>query len=84
MNAAALVPIVVVLAGFEVFCLVDVARAAQVRYLPKWAWAVICLVSVPLGGLAYEVCGQAQKSSRWRRSIDAFLGNRTGNPRVVG
>lgn len=60
MNAAALVPIVVVLAGFEVFCLVDVARAAQVRYLPKWAWAVICLVSVPLGGVVYLTLGRSR------------------------
>jgi len=26
-------------AGFEIFCLVDVARAEEIRYLPRWAWA---------------------------------------------
>jgi ABC-type branched-subunit amino acid transport system ATPase component len=24
-----------------------------VRYLPKWAWAVVCLISIPLGGIVY-------------------------------
>jgi len=42
---AALIPIVVVAVGFEVFCLVDVVRADEVRYLPRWAWAVICLIT---------------------------------------
>ena len=29
--------------AFVVFCLVDLVRAEQVRYLPKWAWAILCL-----------------------------------------
>jgi hypothetical protein len=61
-SAVALVPVVVIGAGFVVFCLVDLARARQVRYLPKWAWALICLVSVPLGGIVYLIVGRP----RWQ------------------
>jgi hypothetical protein len=43
--------------GFDVFCLVDIARAAQVRYLPKWAWALICLIQTPGGGIMYLSIG---------------------------
>jgi hypothetical protein len=58
MKLAALVPVVVVAVGFVVFCWVDLARAREVRYLPKWAWAVICVVSIPLGGIVYLVLGR--------------------------
>ena len=60
MTPAALAPIIVVGAGFIVFCLVDVARAREVRYLPKWAWALICLVSVPIGGIVYLSLGRVR------------------------
>jgi hypothetical protein len=43
--------------GFDAFCLADIARAAQVRYLPKWAWTVICLIQTPLGGIMYLSMG---------------------------
>ena len=39
-----------------VFCLVDLVRARQVRYLPKWAWAIFCLgigLTIPFGGILY-------------------------------
>jgi hypothetical protein len=57
-SVAALVPVIVIGAGFVVFCLVDLARARQVRYLPKWVWALVCLVSVPLGGIIYLSIGR--------------------------
>jgi hypothetical protein len=57
-SAAALVPLVLVAVAFEVFCLVDVFRSESVRYLPRWAWAVICLISIPLGGIIYLVVGR--------------------------
>ncbi|MCZ7533784.1 MAG: PLDc N-terminal domain-containing protein [Acidimicrobiia bacterium] len=54
---AALVPIVLVAVGFVVYCLFDLSRAT-VRYLPKWLWAVICIVSIPLGGIVYLLVGR--------------------------
>ena len=44
-------------AGFDALCLADIARAGQVRYLPKWAWALICLAQTPLGGIIYLSIG---------------------------
>ena len=55
----ALIPLLVVLAGLIVYCLVDLIRARSVRYLPKLAWAlIIVLVSAPFGVLAYLVFGK--------------------------
>lgn len=56
---AALVPLLLVAAAFDAFCLVDLVRADDVRYLPKWGWAlIICLISAPIGGIAYLVAGR--------------------------
>jgi hypothetical protein len=54
---AALLPIVLLAVGFVIYCLVDVARS-RVKYLPKWAWALICLFSVPVGGIIYLIVGR--------------------------
>ncbi len=43
--------------GFDALCLADIARARRVRYLPKWAWALICLAQTPLGGIMYLSIG---------------------------
>lgn len=58
LKAAAFAPLIIVGAAFVVFCVVDVVRAARVRYLPKWAWALICVASVPLGGIVYLIVGR--------------------------
>jgi hypothetical protein len=53
-------PVMLLLAlavGFDAFCLVDIARAAQVRYLPKWVWVLICLAQTPGGGILYLSIG---------------------------
>jgi hypothetical protein len=46
--------------AWDGFCLHDLFRAdpATVRYLPRWAWAVICLISCPWGGLIYVIAGR--------------------------
>ena len=60
---AALLPIVLLAVGFVAYCLVDVARS-RVRYLPKWAWALICVLSVPLGGIIYLLVGRDHGDGR--------------------
>ena len=51
-------------AGFDALCLADIARAGQVRYLPKWAWALICLAQTPLGGIIYLSIGKVRGPRR--------------------
>jgi hypothetical protein len=64
-NAALISILVLVLAaGFVVFCEVDLARAQQVRYLPKWGWAILCMgigLTIPFGGIAYLVFGKVRR-----------------------
>jgi Phospholipase_D-nuclease N-terminal len=53
----ALVPLLLLGVAFVAYCLVDLARS-EVRYLPKWVWALICVASVPVGGLIYLLVGR--------------------------
>lgn len=55
-----LLVIVVLAVCFDGFCLVDLARARQVRYLPKPAWVLLCLVQSPLGGIMYLSAGRVR------------------------
>jgi hypothetical protein len=56
---AALVPLLVLVAAFDVYCLVDLVRARSARYLPKIVWALIILfISAPIGGLLYLFLGR--------------------------
>lgn len=54
---AAVVPLVVLWAAFVGYCLFDISRS-QVKHLPKWVWAIICVVSVPFGGIIYLFAGR--------------------------
>lgn len=56
-NWAAWVPVIVLGLAFVVYCWVDIARH-EVRYLPKWVWAIIAAISIPIGGVVYLVIGR--------------------------
>lgn len=60
MPIQALIPLFAILLGFVGYCLVDLGRS-EVKHLPKWAWAVIVLVSVPAGGIIYLAVGRQQR-----------------------
>jgi len=57
MEWAAFAPIIVLTVAFVAYCFVDIARNPAL-HLPKWAWALICLVSIPLGGIVYLLVGR--------------------------
>ena len=54
---AAVAPVIVAALALVVYCWVDISRN-DVRYLPKWAWALICALSVPMGGIIYLLVGR--------------------------
>ena len=58
---AAVAPLLLIGVAFVVYCLVDIARAPAVRHLPKWMWVVICLISIPLGGIVYLLVGRGER-----------------------
>ena len=65
-----LIPVLVLAAGFVVFCEVNLARAKEVRYLPKWVWAIFCMgigLTIPFGGIAYLVFGKVRRPRAIRR-----------------
>ncbi len=55
---AVIAPVLLVTLGFVAYCLFDLAKSEQVRGLPRWAWAVVIVVFMPLGGLAYLLAGR--------------------------
>ena len=57
---AALVPIALLAVAYVAYCLYDLRRSS-VRYLPKWAWAVICVFSIPIGGILYLTVGKEHR-----------------------
>jgi len=57
MNIAAVLPLVLVVVAFIAFCLYDLTRS-DVRWLPKWVWALIILLSIPFGGIVYLAIGR--------------------------
>lgn len=56
--------IVVIAVGLVVFCLLDLARAQEVGYLPKWAWVLIIDFTNILGSIAYLNYGWPPDRSR--------------------
>ena len=52
------------LAAWVIFFLNDLTYAERVRFLPRWLWAVLCLITIPLGGIAYLLIGRVWKRSR--------------------
>jgi Phospholipase_D-nuclease N-terminal len=60
----ALLPGLLAAAGFVAVCLIDLVRASEVRYLPKWAWALACILWIPLGGIMYFSVGRASRPRR--------------------
>jgi hypothetical protein len=59
---AILLPIMLLQWGLAIFALVDLIKRddAQIRHLPKWAWAAIILLIGFIGAIAYLVAGREE------------------------
>jgi ABC-2 type transport system ATP-binding protein len=85
-GSAVAVLVLAIAVAFAALCLVDLARAGQVRYLPKWAWAVVICVSVPWGGLAYLIFGKGRPAASmpWRAPVAEEAGIAASGPLLAG
>jgi len=64
-TVLALLPLIALVVGLIVYCLVDLVRARSVRYLPKVVWAlIIVLGSAPFGPIAYLLLGRNRNEDR--------------------
>lgn len=59
-----LIPVLIIVAVLIGWALIDIVRR-PVQYLPKWVWALIVLLVIPLGAVIYLVIG------RGRHHVDA-------------
>lgn len=51
---------VVVAAGWVALWAAELSRAPRVRLLPRWAWALLCVLCVPAGALGYLAVGRVR------------------------
>ena len=56
-SFAALAPLLILALAFVAYCWVDIYRN-EVKHLPKWAWAILTAISIPIGGIVYLAIGR--------------------------
>jgi len=59
----ALSPLVLIVLVFVVWCLIDMQQR-ETRYLPRWAWMAITILSIPTGGIVYVLIGRGTPYQR--------------------
>ena len=59
-HPAVWIPLIVLVTIVIVACLIDIARRSHVKHLPKAAWALIVVLVIPLGAVAYLALGRGR------------------------
>ena len=54
------IALLLIAAVFEGYCLVDLARAPQVRMWPREVWALLMVLTIPIGGILYLRYGKVR------------------------
>ena len=57
------IPVIVLVTIVVVACLIDIAKRSHVKHLPKAAWAVIVVLVIPLGAVAYLALGRDSRTT---------------------
>ncbi|QHW36236.1 hypothetical protein GZH82_02075 [Staphylococcus ursi] len=53
-----LIPIIILIIIYLFICYRDLYKINMVKYLPKWGWSIIIIISIPLGGVIYFLFGR--------------------------
>jgi len=54
------IPIIIIQLSLMVFCLFKLSKDS-VKYLPKWAWALIIILGELLGPIVYLIIGREKE-----------------------
>jgi hypothetical protein len=57
-QLATILVLVAVMVCFDWYCLADIAQARYVRNLTKQAWALLVVITFPIGGMLYLTYGR--------------------------
>jgi hypothetical protein len=52
--------LIAVMIWFDWICLADIAKARHVRYLTPQAWALLVVITFPIGGVLYLTYGKVR------------------------
>lgn len=53
-------PLVIIELTLVVIALVDLIRRQEVKYIPKWGWALVILLISMIGPIAYLILGREE------------------------
>ena len=53
-----LIPLLLLVLLYVISCSYSLIKVRRVKYLPRWFWAIICFVSIPIGGIVYFIIGR--------------------------
>ena len=60
-GAVAALGILVVVVAFTIQVVADLARARHTRLMSREAWLVVCVLSMPIGGILYLMYGKDRR-----------------------
>lgn len=58
MDIRIIIPLILLTAIYFGVCFYSLLTRPKVKHLPKWGWALICIISIPLGGIVYFTLGR--------------------------
>ena len=58
MDTRIIVPLILLVCLYLGACFYNIFKSAHVKYLPRWAWVLVCIISIPLGGILYFIVGR--------------------------
>lgn len=65
MSIKVIIPIALIVTLYICFCWYDIFKSSRTRHLSKWIWALICILSMPLGGILYFFMGRTSQEDFW-------------------
>ena len=57
MPIAALAPLALLAIAYVAWVVYDILHS-EVRYMPRWGWVLVAVLSIPIGGIVYLLIGR--------------------------